>query len=62
MKLKRKLIENNNHVDICVTDAYGVAHILFPEQRKELIVVEETRCGKYNLTSTGKGGVRKDKS
>ena len=45
LKLKRIKIKNTKDVDICIKDAFGKEHMLFPNEEKRLVVLEK---GKKN--------------
>jgi len=48
MRMERVKVTNNRDVDVCVRDAYGHEHILFPRAEKELVVITEDKRRKTN--------------
>jgi len=40
LKLIKKTVENKKDTDLYIRDAYGEEHIVFPKQKKTIIVLE----------------------
>jgi len=39
IKLKRVVVKNNKDVDVCIKDAFGEEHLLFPREEKRILVL-----------------------
>jgi len=39
IKLKRVVVRNNKDVDVCIKDAFGEEHLLFPREEKRILVL-----------------------
>lgn len=48
MRMERVRITNKKDIDVCIRDAYGHDHILFPRMEKELVVITEDKRRKAN--------------
>jgi hypothetical protein len=43
VRLVRQTVENKLEVDIYVKDAYGKEHVIYPKQKKTLLVVKRSK-------------------
>ena len=42
---RKMIVENTRDIDMTVKDAFGIEHILWPGQKRKIIVLKKKRTG-----------------